>query len=157
MRSQWARFLRRSRHFVTFCKKVVDPYCRTRQRETANNLSRFVGSSDTSDFDLTTGNACTGSRTIGADPVHAVDLVAGQVLTVAARSTEATPEDLAVYMVSGCVDVEAQCLVGADLQGATATAEALTYTATKDETVFIVVDSFFATSVGGYELSVTVN
>ncbi len=111
----------------------------------------------TSVYDLNTGNACTGSATRGPDPVHAVDLLAGQVLTASLVSTETTPEDLALYVVSGCSDVEAQCLAGADLVGADATPESVTFTAASDTTIYLVVDSFYAGASGGYQLDVTVN
>jgi hypothetical protein len=111
----------------------------------------------TNDYDLGTGNMCTGSRTIAPEPVYAVDLTAGQQLTVEAVSTEATPEDIAVFATPSCDDVRAQCIAGADSVGAEATAETFTYTAAADETVYVIVDSFFGTASGAFDLTVTID
>ncbi len=115
----------------------------------------FAGFSD--DYDLGTGNACTGSRTIGNEPVYVVDLTAGQTLTVEAVSTAATPEDIAVYLTPSCTDIDDVCLAGSDVEGATATPEKVTYTATGDESVYVMVDSFYSTASGTFDLTVTVN
>lgn len=111
----------------------------------------------TDDYDLGTGNACTGSRTVGPDPVYAVELTAGQQLTVDAVSTEGTPEDIAVFATPDCTNVRNQCVAGADSVGAEATAETFTYTAMQDETIYLVVDSFFGTASGAFDLTVTVD
>jgi hypothetical protein len=111
----------------------------------------------TNDYDLGTGNACTLSRTIGAEPVYVVDLTAGQTLTATVVSDEATPEDLAFYITDACTNVRTQCLGGADIEGGTAVAEVLTYTATADGPIYLMVDSFYGNVSGDFTLNVTVN
>jgi len=108
------------------------------------------------DYDLGTGNACTQSRTIGAEPVYIVDLTVGQTLTATVVSDEVTPEDLALYITDSCTNVRTQCLAGADAEGGTAVPEQLTYTATADGPVYVFVDSFYANSSGDFTLNVTV-
>jgi hypothetical protein len=111
----------------------------------------------TDDYDLGTGNQCTLSRTIAPEPVYFVELNAGQELTVDVVSTEASPEDLAVFATTACDDVRSQCVAGADDVAAEATAETFTYTAAQDETIYLMVDSFFADAAGGYDLTVEIN
>jgi len=117
-----------------------------------DNLGNF-----TNDYDLGTGNACTSSRTIGAEPVYLINLLAGQVLTASVVSDETTPEDLALYITDACINVRTQCLGGADNEGGTAVPEQLTYTATADGPVYLMVDSFYSTSSGDFTLNVTIN
>jgi hypothetical protein len=108
-------------------------------------------------YDLGTGNACTSSRTIGAEPVYVIDMAVGQILTATVVSDEATPEDLALYVTDSCTDVRNQCLAGADAEGGTATPESLTFTATDDGPIYLMVDSFYANASGDFTLVVTVN
>lgn len=109
------------------------------------------------DYSLVAGNICTGSQTPANDQTYVVDLTAGQVLTASLVSTAGTPEDLAMYLTSDCDAVPNSCLAGTDAQPAGAMPETLTYTATGDETVYIIVDSFFANAAGTFDLTVEVN
>jgi len=109
-----------------------------------------------SDTDLATGNQCTGSLTRGPDPVYGLNVVAGQTVTVDLVSTEATPEDLAVYITTDCDTLPNSCVAGADTQGGSTTPETATYMANQDGRIYIVVDSYYAGSQGAYQLDVTV-
>ncbi len=111
----------------------------------------------TNNYDLGTGNVCTLSRTIGAEPVYVVDLTVGQVLTATVVSDETTPEDLALYVTDDCSNVRTQCLGGADNEGGTAVPESLTFTATVDGPIYLMVDSFYSNASGDFTLNVTVN
>jgi hypothetical protein len=114
----------------------------------------------TNDYDLVPGNACLAlsSPTNGRDAVYRVDLAAGQTMTAAVTSTAATPEDLTLYVLpaTGCASSLSSCLAGADDLDASAMPETLTYTATAAETVYIVVDSYFAATSGAFNLNVNV-
>ena len=83
-------------------------------------------------------------------------MVAGQTVTVDLVSTEATPEDLAVYITTDCDTLPNSCVAGADTQGGSTTPETATYMANQDGRIYIVVDSYYAGSQGAYQLDVTV-
>jgi hypothetical protein len=112
------------------------------------------------DYDLTPGNSCLAlsSPTNGRDAIFRLDLAAGQTANVSVTSTEATPEDLTLYVLNlnGCQPAISTCLVGADNLDASSSPETLTYTAAAAQTVYIVVDSFFAATAGSFTLDVTV-
>ena len=108
------------------------------------------------DYSLETGNQCTGSLTPGADDAYVVDLTAGQTVTASLVGTNATPQDVSVYISTDCDALPGSCVAGADALPAGAAAEVATYTAVADETVYIIVDSFFANVNGTYELTVDV-
>lgn len=135
----------------------LDPFDATpTMAGTARVLSgSFDGLAD--DIDLGTGNMCTGSRTIAAEPVYVVDLFAGETLTATVVSTEASPDDLALIATPSCGDVASQCVDGSDQFGATSDPETVTYTATQDGSLYLIVDSFYGLTTGGFDLSVTVN
>ena len=109
-----------------------------------------------SDTDLSTGNACTGSLTRGPDPVYGLNVLAGQTVTVNLVSTEATPEDLAVYITTDCDTLPNSCVAGSDAQGNNTTPETATFTAQQDRRVYIVVDSYYELASGAYQLDVNV-
>jgi hypothetical protein len=96
-------------------------------------------------------NSCTGSQTPGTDAAYFVDLTAGQALTATLNSPNV---DSALYVVRNCTDTVGSCLDGEDLIG---TDESVTYTATGDERVFIIVDAFDAGPTGAYTLDVMIN
>lgn len=110
----------------------------------------------TNDYDLGTGNACTQSQTPAPEPVYVVDLLAGQTLTASVVSTATSLEDLALYITKDCSNMREQCLDGADAQASTAVPEQLTYVATENGPVYLVVDSFYAAAAGTFDLQVTV-
>ncbi|MEC9442979.1 MAG: PPC domain-containing protein, partial [Myxococcota bacterium] len=110
----------------------------------------------TSDTSLQTGNACTGSLTRGPDPVYGLNVLAGQTVTVNLVSTEATPEDLAVYITTDCDTLPNSCVAGSDAQGNNTTPETATFTAQQDRRVYIVVDSYYELASGAYQLDVNV-
>ncbi len=118
----------------------------------------FTGTmSGTNDYSFAPGNICTGSATPGEDQVFIVDLLMGQTLSASLVSTAGTPEDLAIYVTKSCDDLPTSCVAGADGQPAGLTAETITYTATADESVYIIVDSFFGNASGDFDLTVEVN
>ena len=109
-----------------------------------------------SDTDLQTGNQCTGSLTRGPDPVYGLNVVAGQVITASVVSTEAMPEDLAVYITTDCDTLPNSCVAGADAVGSSTTPETASFTAAQDGRIYIVVDSYYTSTSGAYQLDVSV-
>lgn len=105
-------------------------------------------------YELPITNACTTSRTPGNDAVYEVSLLSGQTLTASVVSTEASPEDVAIYVTDVCELLPDACIEGSDnsIQGA----ESVTYTATTDETVYVIVDSYFSGLTGGFEVTFTI-
>lgn len=105
-------------------------------------------------YELPITNACTTSRTPGNDAVYEVSLLSGQTLTASVVSTEASPEDVAIYVTDVCELLPDACIDGSDnsIQGA----ESVTYTATTDETVYVIVDSYFSGLAGSFEVTFTI-
>ena len=97
-------------------------------------------------YDLPVTNACTSSRTPGSDAVYEVQLLANQTLT--ATVTSADGEDLAIYITDVCEFLPATCIDGSDVS--TLGAETVTYTATGNESVFVIVDSYFSGLTGDF-------
>jgi hypothetical protein len=95
---------------------------------------------------------CTGYDALGPDAAYVVTLAAGQTLTATLRNT-ALSEDLSLYVLSDCTDAKNACVAGSDVYGAAD--ETVTYTATADETVYVVADSYDM-AVGVFELEVMV-
>ncbi len=136
----------------------IDPYEAT--PTSSGTTATFTGDFSTlaNDHALPVANSCLPSWTPGNDGAYVVDLVAGQTLTASLVSTVVGNEqDVALYLVNDCADINAACLGGADAHGGSATPETLTYTATADESVTLIVDSFFQNAFGTYQLDVTVN
>lgn len=94
------------------------------------------------------GQSCTGYLLGGHDVFYAVDLLAGQTITI--RVAPAPDYDVAVYVRPAC-DADAACLAGRDaaLKGGE---EVLPFTAPEDGTYYIVVDG--AVGGGAFEISV---
>lgn len=105
---------------------------------------------DEADYDLGDGNPATDYATEGEDEVLRIDLLAGQKLTAELRQPWV---DGAIYLLADDCDTD-DPLTGADatLFGEV---EEIDYTATSDQTVLLVVDSF---DTGGraYALTLTV-
>ncbi len=135
----------------------LDPFEATPAAVATPNVVAGTLANGEDSYSLVAGNICTGSQTPANDQAYVVDLEAGQTLTASLVSTAGTPEDIAMYLTKDCDSVPNSCLVGADGQPAGSTAETLTYTAVGDETVFIIVDSFFANASGSFDLTVEVN
>ncbi len=122
--------------------------------------SSFSGDFSTlaNDHDLPVANTCLPSQAPGSDSAYVVDLQAGETLTASLVSTVVGNEqDVALYLVTDCADIEAACLGGSDAAGASPTPETVTYTATADESVVLIVDSFFENVFGTYRLDVVVD
>ncbi|QED27632.1 hypothetical protein FRD01_10345 [Microvenator marinus] len=98
------------------------------------------------DYDLPVTNACTSSRTPGSDAVYEVQLLANQTLTATVTSSDG--EDLAIYITDVCEFLPATCIDGSDVS--TLGAETVTYTATANESVFVIVDSYFTGLTGDF-------
>ncbi|QDG52763.1 hypothetical protein FIV42_19050 [Persicimonas caeni] len=116
------------------------------------------GSTHTGDFSTLTAdyapddNFCPGLNFTqnGPEAVYAIDLLAGE--TVTADMTSSTT-DIGIYIVRDCNDMENSCLNGQDSGGT----ESATYTASSDERVYIVADSYSSSTTSGtYQLDVTV-
>ena len=90
------------------------------------------------DHDLGDQNPTTGWATVGYEGVTAVDLVAGQTLTATMKQTVL---DAAVYILDSGCDVD-DPLAGAD-DTFNGEEEVVEYTATSDETVYLVLDGWF--------------
>jgi hypothetical protein len=100
----------------------------------------------------TSGESCTGYRNVGRDAIYAVSLTTGEQL----RATAIATFDVVLYILSDCsvspIPASA-CLDGADDTLANE-AEVVTYTATADITVYVVVD-YWSTgpSMGTFDLT----
>lgn len=105
-------------------------------------------------YALPVTNACTTSKTPGNDAVYEVPLLAGQTLTASVVSTASPLEDVAIYISESCSEMPNSCVDGSDssLLGA----ESVTYTATTDTSIFVVVDSYFSGLTGTFELTVNI-
>jgi hypothetical protein len=104
-----------------------------------DDLSRFVN-----DYD---SPACFSDSTGGSDAVYRVDLSAGEVLSAELRHAEPSSSGLQaarLYISSDCPDVEGSC----DASGIGGRhAARVSYTATADETVYLVVDTAWSTGL----------
>ncbi|MDF1564400.1 MAG: hypothetical protein P1V51_15255 [Deltaproteobacteria bacterium] len=87
----------------------------------------------------------------GPEVFFAVDLLAGQTLT--ATATPEAGHDLSIYLLSGC-DPNA-CLAGAD-DSFISLPETVSHTVAVNQTLWVVVDSWSATSEGRFTLELTV-
>ncbi len=99
-------------------------------------------SGDTTDLadDYQNPSACTSYSAIGHDGVYAVELTTGQVLDLDLRYAQGSGVDAVLYVSDDPTSPDLQCLAGAD--GETGTHEDLSYTATADGTIYVVVDAF---------------
>ncbi|MFU8804212.1 MAG: hypothetical protein ACNA8W_10415, partial [Bradymonadaceae bacterium] len=96
---------------------------------------------------------CTGFDAPGPEAMYSVELQAGQTLTATLSNVDESV-DLSLYLTGSCLEAATTCLTGSDVYGAAA--ETITYTATSDETVFIVADSYTENATGKFELDVLV-
>ncbi|MFW5878279.1 MAG: hypothetical protein ACOCVR_00535, partial [Myxococcota bacterium] len=101
--------------------------------------------------DLEPGSDCTGSPTAGPDVAYAVDLTAGDLLTVTLDPEEGF--DAAVYLLESCD--AAQCLTGAD-ESFVSEPESISHVAASDGRYFVIVDSWNASEAGCFDLTITV-
>lgn len=91
----------------------------------------------------------------GPDLLYPVSLGAGETLTAVATPATGSNLDVALYLVSACLEVGA-CLAGVDAAGPGA-AETLTYTnGTSASVVYLIVDSRLASSRAAFDLDLRV-
>ncbi|MFC1819435.1 MopE-related protein, partial [Thermodesulfobacteriota bacterium] len=111
--------------------------------------SPLIVETGTYSFDLTvapslinlSSDGCTGYSTAGPEEVTRIDLTAGSYLEVSYQSDG----DAAIYLVSDCSAASDTCLIGAD-EAIGGGEESLVYTASVNETVYLVLDEFSSTS-----------
>ena len=101
------------------------------------------------DFDLST-NSCTSISANGQDSAYFVDHSVGQTLTATLNAAA----DSALYFMNGYTDPSTTCVAGDDEFGS---GEVVSYTATADERIYVIVDAFDAPAVGTYTLDLVVN
>ncbi len=116
---------------------------------TAATAGNYYGdnASGTSEIDLGDGNVHTGYATEGNDSFVRIDLDAGETLTASQRLLEF---DAALYLMTDCADIAS--VVAASDATLTGDLEALSYTASSAETVYLVLDAWIpddATELGG--------
>lgn len=128
------------------CLNPTGDTCQDPVLVTASSTELGSFASFTNSYELPVTNACTSSRTPGNDAVYEVQLLANQTLTATATST--TGEDLAIYITDVCEFLPDTCIDGSD--SATSGSEVVTYTATTDESVFVIVDSYFSGLTGDF-------
>lgn len=95
---------------------------------------------------------CTGFEAPGPEAFYAVNLLAGQTLK-ANLSGLTNSVDLSLYILSTCGQADS-CLVGSDKYGAVS--ETAHYTATSNETVYVVADSYAPDAQGEYRLVIDI-
>jgi len=119
------------------------------------------------DYQLADATSCTQYRTLGGDEVWRLELREGQRL-FAELSTPTF--DGALYAVSDCdaladpcpagggpCGMSAACLAGADIEGPGDHPEVIDFVAEESQSVWLIVDSPFASERGAYQLEVGVD
>ncbi|MDX9720543.1 MAG: DUF4215 domain-containing protein [Myxococcota bacterium] len=102
------------------------------------------------DYTFSSGtSSCTGYTANGPDIAYQVDLLSGQVLDV---ELDGATADTSLYILTDCSDTSS-CLVGDD---STSGAEFVSYTATADQTVYVIADAYITAATGAYELVITI-
>lgn len=97
--------------------------------------------------------SCSGARAFGRDQVFEIHLLAGQSLSASATNLESMgPDPVALYLLDACSDTTARCVGGNH-----AVFAALSHTATSDETLYLVVDTFDELDTGASEVEITVS
>jgi hypothetical protein len=102
------------------------------------------------DYDFNSFESCTTWQTPGTDAAYYVDLADGETVTATLNAASA---DSSIYLIKNCGDMNT-CVDGADTVG---TGETVSYTASGDEDLFIVVDAFDSGPTGTYTLDVMIN
>lgn len=97
--------------------------------------------------------SCTGFDAPGPDTIYSVTLSAGQTLDVTLANTNAS-SDLSLYLVTDCSAPRNTCLAGSDQYGGVP--EQISYTASSDETIYIVADSWAPETDTEYSLTVQI-
>lgn len=118
-----------------------DPVVVTASSSASGSFSDYTNS-----YELPVTNTCTTSRTPGSDAVYEVQLLANQTLTATVNSADG--EDLAIYITDVCEFLPSTCIDGSDTS--ISGAESVTYTATSNESVFVIVDSYFSGLTGDF-------
>jgi hypothetical protein len=128
------------------CLNPTGDTCQDPVLVTASSAESGSFASFTNSYELPVTNACTSSRTPGNDAIYEVQLLANQTLT--ATVTSGSGEDLAIYITDVCEFLPDTCIDGSD--SATSGSEVVSYTATTDESVFVIVDSYFSGLTGDF-------
>jgi hypothetical protein len=106
------------------------------------------------------GQSCTGWDAPGPDVSYRVTVPAGQTLDASAFGTDSSsPLDLALYVLTDCSDPSQSCVSGSDQVITGQTPEAVTYSPSTTETVYVIVDSFLGSpnaSSAGYQIDIDV-
>ncbi|MFU8802333.1 MAG: hypothetical protein ACNA8W_00850, partial [Bradymonadaceae bacterium] len=112
------------------------------------NFGQFTNASDPG------FGGCTGFEAPGPDAIFAVELQVGQTLGAVLSNVGGATTDLSLYMVWDCTDPSRSCLIGSDAYGAVD--ELIVYTATENEVLFLVADTWNVGANTEFALSIDI-